>query len=239
LALTPAVARTAPFTTTAPAGTKNPNLLYAAWRDPKSGLTVTQDLRGCPCGPQTLTASSSSSWNVVSNQATGNTAVLAYPNVRHYFTYNGGKPMPVSYFGSLRADYQLSQPSSGDFESAFDIWLGGYQTEVMIWTDNQGQVPAGSPVATTAIEGQTWTGLAQPGEHRRLLRRRHLQPCPARQPGQGHAARAGHTRLADPEPLSCEHRHGERRGIRLGICSTNGQAEKFTMLAYHLTATRR
>lgn len=228
------------FTTTAPAGTRNQHLFYAAWRDPQSGLTVTQDMWDCQrgCGPQTLWADSSSSWGVVSNQAKGNTTVLTYPNVRHYFTQDGGQPIPVREFGSLRADYRQSQPSSGDFESAFDIWLNGYKTEVMVWTDNQGQVPAGKPVATAAIEGQAWTLWRSPGNE-------NGSPAGGTDSFVLHGNQAKGTVhvLALLDWLD-QNRYiaatATVNDVEYGweICSTNGRPENFTMLGYKLTATR-
>jgi hypothetical protein len=38
------------------------------------------------CGPQTLSAYDPGNWSATSTQASGNTAVLTYPNVQQIFT---------------------------------------------------------------------------------------------------------------------------------------------------------
>ena len=52
-------------------------------------------------------------------------------------------------------------PASGDFEDAYDIWLNGTAgaggDEVMIWTDNHGQTPAGSQMASVTFDGQSYS----------------------------------------------------------------------------------
>jgi hypothetical protein len=147
------------FRTTAPARTRNTNLLMAGWTDPRSGYNVRQNMWACPdnCGAQSLWAVSSSNWGVVSNQPRGNTAVLAYPDVQDIMTRADDTPAPLRPFKMILSSFNQSMPSSGDFEAAFDIWLNNWNTEVMIWTDNHGQRPAGSPVATLSLYGQKWT----------------------------------------------------------------------------------
>ncbi|MEU4604119.1 hypothetical protein AB0F43_14155 [Kribbella sp. NPDC023972] len=40
---------------------------------------------------------------------------------------------------------------------AFDVWIGdGTSNELMIWTDNKNQVPAGSKVGTVTLGGYTY-----------------------------------------------------------------------------------
>lgn len=147
------------YRSTAPAGTRDHHLLQAGWTDPSTGYNVRQDMWACPnnCGTQTLWANSSSNWGVVSTQPAGNTAVLSYPDVQYILTQSNDKPAPLSGFATITSSFRQSMPSSGDFEAAYDIWLNDYNTEIMIWTDNQGQQPAGSVVAATSIDGQTWT----------------------------------------------------------------------------------
>jgi hypothetical protein len=42
-------------------------------------------------------------------------------------------------------------------EAAYDIWLNDWNIEVMAWTDNHGQDPAGNPVGTYRVYGVKWT----------------------------------------------------------------------------------
>jgi hypothetical protein len=168
LIATPAGAGVPPhpaYKTTAPAGTSNGNLLMAGWTDPKTGFNVRQNMWNCPnnCGAQTLWANSASSWGVVSDQPKGNTAVLAYPDVQDVLTLSNGNPAPLSGFKAITASFKQSQPKVGDFEAAFDIWLNNWNTEIMIWTQNHGQVPLGSVAATLTSDGRRWALFANPG----------------------------------------------------------------------------
>ena len=153
------------FETTSPAGTSDQNLLDAGWTGPATGFNVRQDMWNCPsnCGAETLWANSSSAWGVVSDQPKGNTAVLTYPDVEDVFTTGNDQPAPLKGFRAINASFKQSQPKVGDFEATFDIWLNNWNTEIMIWTDNNGQTPAGSAVATMAISNQSWTLWRSPG----------------------------------------------------------------------------
>jgi len=161
----PAIPASPRYRTTAPAGTGDHNLLMAGWTDPSNGYNVRQNMWACPnhCGTQTLWAQSSSNWGVVSDQPDGNTAVLSYPDVQYILTQANGDPAPLSGFTMITSSFSQSMPSSGDFEAAYDIWLNNWNTEVMIWTDNHGQQPAGAPVPAAVLDGQTWTLWAGSG----------------------------------------------------------------------------
>ena len=62
---------------------------------------------------------------------------------------------------SVTSTFASNSPDSGTFEDAYDIWLNGTAgaggDEVMIWTDNHGEYPAGSPVTTATFDGQSYT----------------------------------------------------------------------------------
>ena len=106
---------------------------------------------------QTLSACSSSDWFVDANVAGDGGGVKTYPNS----AYNFANPPEISSLASVTSTFGSSLPASGDFEDAYDIWLNGTAAsggdEVMIWTDNQGQTPAGSQVATVTFDGQSYT----------------------------------------------------------------------------------
>lgn len=90
--------------------------------------------------------------------------VKTYPAVQE--DYNS---TPVSQYSSLVASFGGEGPAQpgDDYEYAFDIWLNGMATttsnELMIWTDNFGQTPAGSQQATISIDGHTWEVYATSG----------------------------------------------------------------------------
>jgi Glycosyl hydrolase family 12 len=106
---------------------------------------------------QTLSACSSSDWNVDANIAADDGGVKTYPNS----AYNFAVPPAISSLAAVTSTFGSTLPASGDFEDAYDIWLNGTAgtsgDEVMIWTDNHGQTPAGSQVATATFDGQSYT----------------------------------------------------------------------------------
>lgn len=104
---------------------------------------------------QTVEACSAQSWNAIptAGNTRGDGAVKTYPNVHQDFN---GVPVPAV----LRSTYAGTSPHVGIYNVAYDIWLNGIgvpgNTELMIWTDNFNQVPAGSKVGTTTLSGITW-----------------------------------------------------------------------------------
>lgn len=120
---------------------------------------VTQDIwngagGGGTIASQELDADNGYQWQVIAN-ATGNGAVLSYPDTQDTVTDSNGNDIPVTSYTGLTSSYSTSLPSSpgssDDYEAAYDIWTSGYGQETMVWTDNHGQTPAGSDT------GKTWT----------------------------------------------------------------------------------
>jgi putative cell wall-binding protein len=113
-------------------------------------------------GPETIYACSYRSWYVTSNQAyQDGGAVLTYPNVHKDYTDWAGYAGPrISSFGTLTSRFAAKSPHVGVYNVAYDIWLNGVadtnSTEVMIWTDNYKQTPAGSKVTSVAFNGMTY-----------------------------------------------------------------------------------
>jgi hypothetical protein len=120
--------------------------------------TVSNDMWNAGGGgiSQTLSACSSSDWYVDANVADDEGGVKTYPNS----AYNFADPPAISSLSTVTSTFGSTLPASGDFEDAYDIWLNGTAgtggDEVMIWTDNQGQTPAGSQVATVTFDGQSY-----------------------------------------------------------------------------------
>ena len=106
---------------------------------------------------QTLSACSASSWFVKANVAEDGGGVKTYPNSHYNYT----NTPEISSLGSVTSTFGSTSPDNGDFEDAYDIWLNGTAgaggDEVMIWTDNHGETPAGSPVTTATFDGQSYT----------------------------------------------------------------------------------
>lgn len=104
-------------------------------------------------------------WGVIDGYPMTSTAVQAYPCVQFdcsvpvtqlsaIATWQEGGP---TYTGSLYAG-----PQNGiDYEAAWDMFTGPgggltYQHEIMVWTRNCGQTPAGSQVTSVSIAGVTY-----------------------------------------------------------------------------------
>jgi hypothetical protein len=118
-----------------------------------SGYRVSEKLRAC----------SHQNWSVraKANNSSGDGAVKTYPNVhRDYHNWNTGKEPKLAAFKSIRSTFASRTPRVGIYNAAYDIWLNGVpgNREVMIWTDNYRQVPAGSVVARNlSFSGHKWT----------------------------------------------------------------------------------
>ena len=103
------------------------------------------------------------SWNhiAVANNVRGDGAVKTYPNVHRDY---GDRPL--SNYPVLASSFAMASPGVGIYDVAYDIWLNGVpgRNEIMVWTDNLRQVPAGSRVATgLAFSGHTWDLWATSG----------------------------------------------------------------------------
>jgi hypothetical protein len=106
-------------------------------------------------GPETLYACSYKDWHVVSNQTNSAGAVKTYPNVHKDYDRAG-----ISSFDYLTSTFAATGPHVGIYNVAYDIWLNGVATagsnEVMIWTENYGQVPAGRKAETVTLGGRAY-----------------------------------------------------------------------------------
>jgi hypothetical protein len=111
---------------------------------------------------QSLTACSYRDWSVTTtaDDGAGDGAVKTYPNVhRDYHDWDTGKEPPLSAYPTLTSTFAATTPRTGVYDVAYDIWLNGVpgNREVMIWTENVGQSPAGARVASALpFSGTTW-----------------------------------------------------------------------------------
>ena len=114
------------------------------------GYTIYNDEWGSGHGSQTLWVNSATSWGVWSQQPNTN-GIKSYPNI----SKSVGKALnSLSYATS---SFSQTLPGTGNFESAYDVWLNGSSYEIMIWTHTQNVSPAGSPVGSVSLNGQSWT----------------------------------------------------------------------------------
>jgi hypothetical protein len=107
-------------------------------------------------GSQTLYACNYNNWYVTANWTDNGThAVLTYPNVQANFS-----SVPISSFSTLTSTFAETDPHVGIYEDAYDMWINGLatagSTEMMVWTNNFGQTPAGSFKATVTIDGRAF-----------------------------------------------------------------------------------
>ena len=117
---------------------------------------------GYPGTKGTTSVCSYRSWNhvgVASN--TGDGAVKTYPNVHK--DYDPGRK--VSSFTTLTSRFSAIAPPVGIYNVGYDLWINGVPNEeVMIWTENRGQYPAGSRFASgVSLSGYTWDVYATSG----------------------------------------------------------------------------
>lgn len=101
------------------------------------------------------------SWNHIGTASnTGDGAVKTYPNVHK--DYSG---RTISSFPRLTSNFAATPPGAGIYNVAYDLWLNGVPNdEVMIWTDNHNQVPAGSRFASNiSLGGHNWDAYATGG----------------------------------------------------------------------------
>jgi hypothetical protein len=112
-------------------------------------LGVNQDPWSSGQGPQVLTASSVRDWSVIATDTDPSNApgeVLTYPDSSfNYYQLNtaaSGYTVPPAQYDlnnitSLTSDFAESMPqvSSLNAEAAYDLWLNGWKTEIMVWVD--------------------------------------------------------------------------------------------------------
>ena len=113
-----------------------------------SGYSVSQTLSACSYGNWYVTATM--------NNDNGDGAVKTYPNSHR----DWDSEPAISSLQSVTSTFAETSPGTGIYEDAYDIWLNGIadsgSTEVMIWTENHGQVPSGNQVATVTLDGRSW-----------------------------------------------------------------------------------
>ena len=115
------------------------------------GYTIYNDEWGSGYGSQTLWVNSATNWGVYSTQP--NTS-----GVKSYANESKSIGTALNSLTSVTSSFNESNPGSGNWESAYDIWLNGSAIEVMVWTDVSGDVaPLGSDLGTVTLAGSTWS----------------------------------------------------------------------------------
>ena len=116
------------------------------------------NLTGTMCDP----AQSGAQWNFSANAAAAADAgaVQAYPDVQQLFTTPQNTYPPFSGFHSITSTFNATNPpdSQGNWEQAYDIWLGGYSNDIMIWVNTSDERGASSSYGGATIDGQATIG---------------------------------------------------------------------------------
>ena len=116
-----------------------------------NGYTLYNDIWGSGAGSQCIWANSGTNWGVNANHPnTG--GIKAYPNAKKVINKS------ITSLGSLSSSYNVSVPSSGAYNTSYDIWDTNYAYEIMLWMNKTGAVgPLGTSQGTLTLGGHTWT----------------------------------------------------------------------------------
>jgi hypothetical protein len=119
----------------------------------KGDATYYNDIWGSGAGGQCIWVAGSQ-WGVAANHPSGG-GVKSYPNI----SYSPGKV--ISAINTYASSFDITVPSSGAWEVAYDYWVksGSTEIEIMLWVNyTQGKVfPAGSlSVSNVNTGGSTW-----------------------------------------------------------------------------------
>jgi hypothetical protein len=120
---------------------------------------------------QTLYAKTYRNWYVraTADNRARDGAVKTYPNVhKDFHNWQTGWEPRLSSFTKIRSRFQARTPHVGIYNAAYDIWLNGVpgNREVMIWTENYRQVPAGRVVKRgLKFANRTWRVYATRDNH--------------------------------------------------------------------------
>jgi hypothetical protein len=195
-----------------------------------SGYDVSQRMRVCSHGNWSVSVSADNS--------TGDGAVKTYPNVhRDYHDWSTGHEPRISAFRTIRTTFASRSPHVGIYDGAYDIWLNGVadsgSTELMIWTDNHRQVPAGAVVEKgLRFSHRTWK-LWATGDHRYV----------ALVPGRplGHGTINLKRRFADLVARGLLPRRSTLGQVCFGyeMVSTHGTTRRFKIDRFSVSSARR
>lgn len=121
---------------------------WASWSN--GGYTLYNDVWGSGAGSQTIWANSYSNWGVWADHPnTG--GIKSYPNCTKYVGRS------LSSLGSLTSNFDVTVPSAGAYESAYDVWSNDNAYEVMLWMNFTGPVgPIGSYQTNVTVGGHNW-----------------------------------------------------------------------------------
>ncbi|WP_405577755.1 glycoside hydrolase family 12 protein [Streptomyces sp. NBC_01092] len=115
-----------------------------------NGYTLYNNIWGSGAGGQCIWANSGTGWGVWADHPnTG--GIKSYPNSTK--TIN----KTIDSLGWLASDYNVSVPSTGAYNTSYDIWDNDHQYEIMLWVNYNGAVgPIGAYEGNVTLGGHNW-----------------------------------------------------------------------------------
>ncbi|MFF4019916.1 hypothetical protein [Streptomyces sp. NPDC001843] len=115
-----------------------------------NGYTLYNDIWGSGAGSQCIWANSGTNWGVWANHPnTG--GIKSYPNAKKVINKS------ITSLSSLTSSYNVTVPSSGSYNTSYDIWDTNHAYEIMLWVNKTGAVgPLGTSQGTVTLGGSTW-----------------------------------------------------------------------------------
>ncbi|MGW3120351.1 glycoside hydrolase family 12 protein [Streptomyces sp. NPDC001107] len=115
-----------------------------------NGYTLYNNIWGSGAGSQCIWANSGTSWGVWAD----------HPNtggIKSYANSTKAINKAISSLGSLTSNYNVTVPSSGAYNTSYDIWDTAHHYEIMLWVNRTGPVGAiGSRQANVSLGGHNW-----------------------------------------------------------------------------------
>ncbi|MFF8017134.1 hypothetical protein [Streptomyces sp. NPDC007929] len=115
-----------------------------------NGYTLYNNIWGSGAGAQCIWANSGTNWGVNANHPnTG--GIKSYPNQTKAINKS------ITSLSSLSSGYNVSVPSSGAYNTSYDIWDTDHDYEIMLWVNKTGPVgPIGSSQGSVSLGGHSW-----------------------------------------------------------------------------------
>ncbi|WP_433544144.1 glycoside hydrolase family 12 protein (plasmid) [Streptomyces sp. CA-294286] len=114
------------------------------------GYKLYNNIWGSGAGSQCYWANSATNWGVWADHPhTG--GIKSYPNSTK--TIN----KTIDSLSRLTSSYDVSVPSSGAYNTSYDIWDTDHEYEIMLWVNDNGAVgPLGTWQANVTLGGHSW-----------------------------------------------------------------------------------
>ncbi|MPY41478.1 hypothetical protein FNH04_16630 [Streptomyces phyllanthi] len=115
-----------------------------------NGYTLYNNIWGSGGGSQCIWANSGTNWGVWANHPnTG--GIKSYPNAKKVVNRS------ITSMSSLNSSYNVTVPSSGAYNTSYDVWDTDYDYEIMLWVNYNGDVGAlGSYQGNVTLGGHNW-----------------------------------------------------------------------------------